>query len=92
MINGTNKFSQGDKSGNDPHPWKVKLYDDRRSNMTDVAYHLQNSLAASSSHAVQLALFAHQNGEVTIFEGTFFDCQEIADELRDFGLVVEIVG
>ena len=92
MESSTNKFHHNNDSQKNSHPWKVMLYDDDRSLVTDVAYHLQHAIATSSSQAVQLALTAHQNGEVAVFKGSFFDCQEIADDLREFGLTVEIVG
>lgn len=92
MESSTNKSFPNDKSQKNSTPWKVMLYDDNHSNVTHVAYHLQHAIATSSSRAVQLALAAHHNGEVAIYKGPFFDCQEIADDLREFGLTVEIVG
>ena len=92
MASSKNKSTQDNNPRNNSQPWKVMLYDDERSNITDVAYHLKLTIATSSSQAVQLALAAHKNGEIAIFKGTFFDCQEIADDLREYGLTVEIVG
>ena len=74
------------------NPWKVVLYNDNRANITDVAYHIQHAIASSNSHAIQLALTAHKRGQVDIYKGSFFDCQEVADDLREIGLKTEIVG
>jgi ATP-dependent Clp protease adapter protein ClpS len=92
MTSAQKKPNQDNYPRNSSHPWKVMLYDDERLNITDVAYHLQLTIATSNSQAVQLALAAHKNGEIAVFQGSFFDCQEIADDLREHGLTVEIIG
>ncbi len=73
-------------------PWRVVLYNDDVHNFEDVVRQIRKATDSSLLKAMEITYLAHNEGQSVVFEGSFVECQSVADVMREIGLMVQIFG
>ncbi len=80
-----------DGTGTD-RPWRVILYNDEVHTFDEVIQQLMKATGCSRSTAEDLAHTVDQKGQADVYEGTFEECFEVQEVLKEIELVTEIRG
>jgi ATP-dependent Clp protease adapter protein ClpS len=73
-------------------PWRVMLFDDDIHTFEEVIMQLVKALDCDTSHAEDLTLKVHKEGQAKVFEGSFEACLKVNGVLEEIQLITEIKG
>jgi len=82
---------EDDGSGTD-EPWCVILFNDEVHTFEEVIQQLMKATSCSRSTAEDHAWTVHTEGKAEVYEGTFEECFEVQEVLKEIQLVAEIRG
>jgi ATP-dependent Clp protease adaptor protein ClpS len=73
-------------------PWRLILYNDDVHTFDEVILQLIKALNCGRTHAEELTLQVHHEGNAIVFEGEFEECLKRDGVLREIDLMTEIKG
>jgi ATP-dependent Clp protease adapter protein ClpS len=80
-----------DGTGTD-RPWRVILYNDEVHTFEEVINQLMKATGCSRGKAEDLAHTVDEKGKADVYEGTFEECFDVQQVLKEIELVTEIRG